>query len=123
MLLGAVLGTGPQTTTATEGDGGAMSCEAIKGTRIVCDSCGRHRDASGTNATEARIAGSRDGWKYVAWDIKGKGYQTRSPRPTSAGGFTLDTVPKQWDCCPDRPLPASPPEAKQIRLKRAAAPS
>lgn len=97
-----------------------MSYSPIKGARIVCDSCGKYLDFNNSNATSARIAASVAGWKYVTWDIKGMGYQVRSPRPGTAVGFRLDTVPKQWDCCPDCLPPESPLDAKAIREEREA---
>lgn len=93
-----------------------MTSRAITFAQIECDSCGTRRDSvTDRDAISARISASRDGWKYVAWDIKGKGLQQYNRE--RAGG-TSTTVPRQWDCCPECPLPESPVEASQIRDTR-----
>jgi len=86
--------------------------------QIKCDSCGKSRNATEPDSTTARIAAAKDGWRYVAWNIKGKGLQKRIPDPERPGGFKVETVPRQWDCCPECPLPDSAAEAAEIRSER-----
>ena len=96
-----------------------MSIRPVSFAQIECDSCGTCRDSiTDRDGTAARISASRDGWKYVTWDIKGKGYQkySRAPEPGTARS-ARETVPRQWDCCPDCPLPESPIEAAEIRAR------
>jgi hypothetical protein len=93
--------------------------QPVSFSRVVCDSCGAIRDGLGHDATAARFAAAADGWKYIAWDIRGQGLQQRI-RATGMRSDTFDvrTVPRNWDCCPDCEPPASPVDAEAIRSAR-----
>ena len=97
-----------------------MSSRVVSRAQIECDSCGKLREDLDPDATTARINAAHDHWKYVRWNIKGMGLQKRRPRQGGflPGRFEVETVPKQWDCCPDCPLPEGPAEAAKIRDKR-----
>jgi hypothetical protein len=62
------------------------------------------------------MAAMKDGWRYAAWNIKG--LSKRIPDPKHEGSWSVKTVPRQWDCCPDCPLPESPQDAAKIRSER-----
>jgi hypothetical protein len=93
-----------------------MSIRPVSYSQIECDSCGKIRNDTDSDSTAARIAATKDGWRYVAWNVKG--LQKRIPDPDRPGGFNVKTVPRAWDCCPECPLPESPVEANGIRDKR-----
>jgi hypothetical protein len=94
-----------------------MTSRVVAYAQIECDSCGTRREDVDQDATTARINASRDGWKYVAFHIRGKGLQKRKLSSTR-DGFEVDTVPRQWDCCPSCPMPGSAGDAAAIRDER-----
>lgn len=121
MLFDAMLGQAAQAQAATEGSGaGAVTSRVVTFAQIECDNCGARRDDVDQDATVARIGASRDGWKYIAFNIRGKGLQKKVPDEDVRGypRYKVNTVPRQWDCCPECPLPESATEAAQIRDRR-----
>lgn len=95
-----------------------MSIKNVSHSQIECDSCGQTRIGPELDATAARIAAAQEGWHYVAWNIKGLQKRVPDTRPGRDGSFSVQTVPRQWDCCPDCQLPESPEAAAKIRSER-----
>lgn len=89
-----------------------MTSRVVSYSQLECDSCGILRDGTDKDVTAARISANRDGWKYVAFEVKGLQKYTREP------GGKSETVPRIWDCCPACPLPESASEAAKIRDRR-----
>lgn len=101
-----------------------MTALPVNMTRLICDTCGAARDELAIGATRARIDAAQEGWTYIQYDIKGKGFVTRVPNRQNGKlderNWSLDVVPRQWDCCPDCTLPAGPLEAKAVAEARSA---
>ena len=81
-----------------------MSIQAVSFSQVVCDGCGAEfAPAERTvykGATAARIAASRDGWKFAEYPE----HKRNLPGP------------RMWDACPDCPLPATSAEAQAALL-------
>ena len=84
-----------------------MSAEIVNMCRVACDTCGKVRDTLSIGSTAARIEAAGAGWKYAQYDVKGKGLTKRVPSKRGHGAYEYDKkVPRQWDSCPDCPLPS-----------------
>ncbi len=91
--------------------------------RLTCDTCGAARDELTIGSTKARIDAAQEGWTYIQYDIKGKGFIKRVPNRQNGRldneNWSTELVPRQWDCCPDCTLPPGPLEAKAVAEARA----
>jgi hypothetical protein len=77
-----------------------VSAVSISFTQLVCDTCGKSHQGMAVGATSARIAASRDGWKFAEY----------SDIPRNQKG------PRLWDSCAECPIPES--SAAAIGLKK-----
>lgn len=84
-----------------------MTTRPIHHTAVVCDACGRQQEGLLLDATSARLAAARDGWKYTKYDRR-----LRQPKAHQYG-------PRVFDSCPDCPLPETPEEAQRLIDRRA----
>lgn len=97
-----------------------MSARTVSYVHLQCDTCGKLRATATKGSTAARIEAASEGWKFTEWDVTGMNtYAPRNMIGTPAERAKLQKImPRQWDCCPECPMPGTPQEACEIRKKR-----
>jgi hypothetical protein len=79
-----------------------VSIKAVSFAQVACDNCGVVHKGMQRGGTSARIAASRDGWRFAEFP----------ELPRNKEG------PRQWDSCPDCEIPASGQDAMTLYQAR-----